>query len=396
MIQSPVFWGVLALSVPTFWLLPARWRGGFLAAVSFGYLLTLAPLSACGLVAWTLAFFFLAPKVVAGQSRRQAILTGLILAILGYLAYFKYIPPLIAAMASHPLEARLLIPLGISYYSFKLIHYVAEVARGNIKDRSLSRFCCYIFLFPIFTAGPIERFDHFLANQETRWQLDSMVQGLTRIVHGLIKKFLIAEVLVKHLFFDLTNESLLEGLAELSTPRVWGFLIVSFIFFYLDFSAYSDLAIGCSRLFGFRIMENFNFPILACNIGDFWRRWHMTLSSWCQSYVYMPLLGLYRKPLVALYGSFIVFGLWHAGTWARLSWGLYHASGVAAYMTWTRFKRKRGWTFSQRGVWTALAFVLTQAFVAVSMAFLVVRDHGVSDSLRILCKLVFIDIDFPT
>lgn len=393
MIQSPVFWAVLVGSVPLFWLLPMRIRPGFLAAVSLGYLLTLAPWSVCALVAWTLAFFYLAPQIVDGKRWRRAILSGLILAILGYLAYFKYIPPLIAAVSSHPLEANLLIPLGISYYTFKLIHYAAEVARGNVQDRSLSRFFCYILLFPIFTAGPIERFDHFLANQDTGWQLDSMVEGLTRIVYGLIKRFLVAEVVLRYLFFDLTNESLLADLAETSAARVWAFLIVSFVFFYLDFSAYSDLAIGCSRLFGFRIMENFNFPILACNIGEFWRRWHMTLSSWCQTYVYMPLLGLYRKPLVALYGSFIVFGLWHAGTLARLSWGLYHATGVAVFMTWARFRRRRGWRFSERGIWPALSFVVTQAFVSVSMAFLVIRpEHGVWDSLRILCKLVLIEV----
>jgi len=392
-IQSPLFWAVLGLSVPVFWLLPVRARPGFLAAVSFGYLVTLAPQSVCALAVWTLAFYYLGPQTVAGRPRRGALVTGMILAIVGYLAYFKYIPPLISAFGGFSLAVQLVIPLGISYYTFKLIHYVAEVARGNIQDRSLTSFLCYMLLFPIFTAGPIERFDHFLANREDRWRLDSTVEGLTRIVHGLIKKFVIAELVLHRLFGGVTNELLLAKLPELSTLRVWRHLAVSYLYLYMDFSAYTDLAIGGSRLFGLRIMENFNFPILARSIGDFWRRWHLTLSGWCQSYVYMPILGLYRKPFVALYASFIVFGLWHAGTLTRLLWGIYHATGVAIYMIWTRYKRKRGWVTPQRCPWILPGFLLTQAFMTASMALLIAETgRGAADIPRLFCKLFSMDL----
>ena len=189
MIQSGTFWLVLLFAVVIYWLLPKKFRLGFLALASFGYLATLDLMSVLVLVVWSLAFFKLAPLTLSDQSLWRRLLPALILGILGYLTYFKYIPPLIMAMSADPIEIQLIIPLGISYFTFKLIHYAVEVSRGNITDRSLSQFLSYIFLFPIFTAGPIELFDHYLAHQDQKWQLDSMVYGLTRIIHGLIKKF---------------------------------------------------------------------------------------------------------------------------------------------------------------------------------------------------------------
>lgn len=392
MVQSVWFWIVLGLSVPVFWLLPRRFRPGFLAMVSFGYLATVALLSTCALLGWTLAFYALGPQMIAGKSRRRTVVTGLILAIIGYLAYFKYIPPLIAALSGGQFGARVLVPLGISYYTFKLIHYAAEVARGNIKDRSLERFLCYMYLFPIFTAGPIERFDHFLENAENRWQLRSTVEGLTRIVRGLIKKFVVAELLT-WLVASLPPQMLLSTLGAQSTGRVWVHMFLMYFYNYLDFSAYTDIAIGCSRLYGLHIMENFNFPFIARNIADFWRRWHRTLSTWCQNYVYMPILGKYRRPYLALYASLIVFGLWHAGTPARLFWGVYHASIVAAYTIWTRQRRKRGWKFTEWRILAVPEWLLTQSCVAASMVFLIPRgDRGLYDALRLLGKLFFVNI----
>lgn len=192
MLVSGTFWAVAALSALGFWLLPRPARIPALTLVSTSYLLTIEPAGVLALLAWALAFYYLAPLGRRGLGWPVPLL---VLAILGYLAWFKYAPPLLAALRGESVAAQLAIPLGISYFTFKLIHYAVEVGRGNVTDRSLASFLCYLFLFPIFSAGPIERFDHFLAHREERWSPDSTVWGLTRIAQGLVKKFVLAAAL---------------------------------------------------------------------------------------------------------------------------------------------------------------------------------------------------------
>jgi alginate O-acetyltransferase complex protein AlgI len=290
---------------------------------------------------------------------------------------------------------KMLVPLGVSYYTFKLIHYVIEVRRGNIVKHSFQSFACYLFLFPIFTAGPIERYDHFLENIDRTWKLDSVVYGLTRIMHGFIKKFFIGDILIHHFFGTMNNDLLIQNLREISTPTLWGYLLLMNLYLYMDFSAYSDLAIGTSRLFGIKIMENFNFPIFAHNLQEFWRRWHMSLSGWCQNYIYMPVLGLSRNPHLALYATFIGMGIWHAGTLGRIGWGAYHATGITLYMTWVRYKKKR--RIKPVKQWTLASIpgvIMTYIYVSGSMIFLIAGDEtfNMARTFKILAKVFFINI----
>ena len=285
----------------------------------------------------------------------------------------KYLPVFAAFLEGASPGIAIAAPLGISYFTFKLIHYAVETARGNITDRSLSRFFCYIFLFPIFTAGPIERFDHFLTHAEDRWRSQTMVEGLTRISHGLIKIFVLAKFAQpKFLGMGVPGSAaaLVADLGEFAPYQIWLFFAVTYLYAYLDFSAYSDIAIGAARLFGFRIMENFRFPILAVNISDFWRRWHMTLVGWCQTYIYMPVMARTRTPYAAVFCTFIAMGLWHGAGAGWLLWGLYHASGVALYMSWARFARKfNWWRRATKGHLRYLGIPVTFAFVSGSYAF---------------------------
>ncbi len=392
MIQSPLYWAVVFGSALVFWLLPAGIRFGFLAAVSTAYMASIAPWwNVAALAAWTLAFHRLAPLTAESKPMAARILAAMILGIASYLAYFKYLPPILSGLTSDRFELQVVIPLGISYFTFKLIHYAVEVSRGTIRDRSLQQFFCYIFLFPIFTAGPIERYDHFLAQQSARFTIDDLVEGGTRIVHGLIKKFVFAGLILKPILGERdTGAELLSVLEVWPSYKVWGFMILSYAIMYLDFSAYSDIAIGTSRLFGIRIMENFNFPIFANNLGNYWKRWHISLSSWCQTYVYLPVLGLSRNPYLATCASFLVMGLWHSGSWMRVCWGLYQALGVAAYVTWSQYKRKKKIRFLDKGLWRFAGIPLTLAYVIPSLAFLVVEFDGrVYDAFRILARLAF-------
>lgn len=393
MIQSATFWLVLLATWCVHLAIPLRWRRGLLGLASISYISWLAPVSAAMLALWVVLVFALL-RIPERYLHRAA--TALILAIIGVLAYFKYIPPLVQAFVGDTSTTGLLIPLGISFYSFKLIHFCVEVNRREITRTSLSDISLYFFWFPVFTAGPIERFDSFSEgdNAELSVGREDVLIGIRRIQSGLIKKFLICELILNRLYGSLSTENVFEYLPETSTPRLWFFLAVFYLSAYLDFSAYSDIAIGASRMFGLRIIENFNFPIIATNISDFWRRWHISLSKWCQTYVYLPVLGYSRLPFVAAYSSFTVFSLWHAGTFTRLTWGLIHASAIVAYSYWNRQKRSRRWTWTQARPWKAVSYVLTQGFIVATMFALIAEEAGVAywDSYRLLAKLFFLNI----
>ena len=395
MIQSGAFWLFLLGSVILYWVLPRRLRFGAIALASFVYVSTLDWQSATALLVWSLAFFYLIPLAVGGGGWRRWLVPALILGVLGYLAYFKYIPPIIDAIMPTDVERNFIIPLGISYFTFKLIHYAIEVARGNVTDRSLQSFLLYIFFFPIFTAGPIERFDHFLASREDRPSVEAMVNGLSRIIYGLIKKFVFGGMILLPLLRLVTDASvLLERLDVLPVYKVWGFLVISYLYVYMDFGASSDIAIGASRLFGITIMENFNFPVLAPNISNFWKRWHITLAGWVQAYIYLPVIGLTRNPYLAIYSTMTVMALWHAGSPHWIAWGWYHATGMIIYLNWSRFKRKRRITFPDNvPVLRHIGVPITFIFVTGSYAFTTTYQHAsLYGALRILAKLINIDL----
>ncbi|WP_133125908.1 MBOAT family O-acyltransferase [Pseudohalioglobus lutimaris] len=310
---------------------------------------------------------------------------------LGVLAYFKYIPDFSSAFNDEPILQHIIIPLGISYYTFKLIHYGVEVQRGNFPEHSLGDFLSYIYLAPIFTAGPIERFEHFLAHREDTWKPEFFVEGTTRIIHGLIKKLVLGNIVVQNLMDALPGtEDILLDVSSIPAFELWAFCFLVFIYLYLDFSAYSDIAIGTSRLFGFRIMENFNWPIIALNISDFWKRWHMTLAGWCQYYVYLPMIGLTRNPHMAVYATFITIGLWHSGTAGWLLWGLYHATGVSAFGSWGRFRRKRRWKGLDRPGLRWVSTLVTLMFVSCGSVFTALdRVGSVSDMFQMFRQMLF-------
>jgi len=200
--------------------------------------------------------------------------------------------------------------------------------------------------------------------------------------------------LVPLLFGQVSDgRGLVAHLHDISTWEAWRFLILSFFLFYLDFSAYSDIAIGSSRLLGFRIAENFNWPILATNPAAYWKRWHISLSGWCQAYVYLPVIGLTRNPYMAVFASFTCIGLWHAGNWNWLAWGLYHACVVTAFQAWARFRKRRKWTFWDKAWLAYPGMALTVCYTSVAQSFSLIQGvGGPTDALRILAKLVFIEV----
>lgn len=314
--------------------------------------------------------------------------------LLAYLFYFKYLPALGGLVDGYNF-ADIALPLGISYFTFKLIHYSVEMKRGNLPDHGFGDYLAFVFLVPIFSAGPIQRFELFYRERAESWSNDLAVEGVHRIALGLIKKFVIGAQAFA-VMTSITNGDLTGYVFSLENRNPLGtivFLVAAYIYVYMDFAGYTDIAIGTSRLFGLRIMENFNFPFLASNIGNLWKRWHMSLSNWCQTYVYMPTLGITRNPYYAAFASFTVMGLWHAATLNFLFWGFYNAAGVAAYQWFNSTARKRKWKIQKSRIFGLAAYPMTFFFFAGSFAFTMTNEQtGVWGAFRLLAKCLFIDL----
>lgn len=217
------------------------------------------------------------------------------------------------------------MPVGISFYTFQTLSYTIDVYRGNLKPtKDFIAFAAFVSFFPQLVAGPIERATNLLPQfyKERKFNYKEAVTGLRQILWGLFKKVVIADNCAQYanlIFNDYSNQSgstLLLG-AIFFTFQIYG-----------DFSGYSDIAIGTSRLFGFRLMKNFSFPYFSRDIAEFWRRWHISLSTWFRDYVYIPLGGSRGGSFNKIKNTFIIFlisGLWHGANWTFIIWGLLNA-----------------------------------------------------------------------
>jgi len=218
----------------------------------------------------------------------------------------------------------IVLPIGISFYTFQSLSYLVDIYRKETQvQRNIMRLGLYISLFPQLIAGPIVRYHDIAKQLDYRiHSFDKFSYGIQRFLTGLAKKVLIANS-----FAFVADEIFAMAPADLSTPMAW-LGIISYSFqIYFDFSGYSDMAIGLGSIFGFKILENFNFPYIALSIKDFWRRWHISLSTWFRDYLYIPLGGNRKNPTRTYVNLFIVFlltGLWHGASWSFVIWGLVH------------------------------------------------------------------------
>ena len=212
------------------------------------------------------------------------------------------------------------LPIGISFYTFQAMSYVIDVYREDVKvQRSFLKFLMYISMFPQLIAGPIVRYADIEAQMEDRKTTqEDLFYGLIRFATGLGKKILIAD----HAF-GVCSQLLDGSLLNATTVGVWLGVIMFTFQIYFDFSGYSDMAIGLGRIFGFRFNENFNLPYMSVSITDFWRRWHISLSSFFRDYVYIPLGGNRKHQLLNMLVVWSLTGLWHGASWNFLLWGLY-------------------------------------------------------------------------
>lgn len=289
----------------------------------------------------TVVDFYCAGWMKHRPSKKKLAVSLSLLVNLGVLGYFKYANffadslQQVASLFQYSipdLSLSVVLPVGISFYTFQTLSYTIDVYRGKIEPTSsLLNFAAYVSFFPQLVAGPIERADHFLPQIEQKARSLPTLPYIKLIIWGMFKKVVIADQLapvVDSMFNSPTAHSSLELLTGIF---LFGIQI------YGDFSGYSDIAIGIAGLMGFQLMSNFRFPYFASHPVEFWRHWHISLSTWFRDYIYIPLGGSkkgQRQTVLAVITVFLVSGLWHGANYTFLLWGAYHAVLFLIVRTW--------------------------------------------------------------
>lgn len=322
---------------------------------------------------------------------------GVVLGV-GVLVYFKYLNFLIdqfSALLVHiglhtnPSSFNIIMPLGISFFTFKLISYVVEVHRENIDVcRDPVAFGTYISFFPTILSGPIDRPGQFLPQLEERreFKYDDIAEGARRILWGMFLKMCIADRVAGY------SDAVLGNYMHHNATSI----IIAAVFYsfqmYTDFCGYSNMAIGVSQLLGLRVRENFNRPFLAQNMTEYWRRWHMSLTSWLTDYVFMPLnikfRNLGRSGLnLATVLNLVIVGFWHGASWTYGLFGLYHGLllVVATMCDKSRRKLEKQYSLKDKWYWKYPRILIT--FLLATFGLLLFRSPSVSDFFGILSRL---------
>ncbi|MBZ0270631.1 hypothetical protein K8I61_01235 [bacterium] len=364
---------VAALAI--YWSLPERLRAGFFALFGVAFFVVMSPQGGIITVLFLWAVLTIQRLILAAESdkgQKRILILGAIFTVLPMVIY-KYRFSLLGGVPGLSIVADLplIVPVGISYFTFRALHLLIETRRGNVGRVSGLDFFYYIMFLPTVVAGPIERFGPFQEQRRAQKEFDADMfgEGLRRITIGLVKKLVLADM-----FFGLITTFLKPGPnLTLSSGQLWLSLHFYYAYLYMDFSGYSDIAIGISRLFGFRIMENFNWPIFAWNIREFWRRWHISLTSWLTEYVYFGLGGNRKGETRAMLNTMItmmLIALWHGSVLLQhyFIWGIYLGLGLVFFRLWMRFKARFLPQFAGDPTWwgRAIGIVLTIEYMNIS------------------------------
>ena len=375
-----------------YWSLPRhRWRMAWLLVASVGFYMSWNPWL-IGLIVASASIDYvvaLALERPASPRRRKLLVCLSAGANLSFLAYFKYANFFLASAGALlqqlglPAEDRALsvvLPLGISFYTFEAISYVVDVYRGRVRAvRNPLDYALYIMFFPHLIAGPIVRPADFLPQlgRPKRWNWDRMQLGVQFFLVGLFKKAILADHLAT------VADPIFAAPAGWGSGAVWLGVLSYAGQIYCDFSGYSDMAVGLAHMLGFKLPANFRRPYFAVGIGDFWRRWHISLSSWLRDYLYIPLGGgrggrwaTYRN----LFLTMLLGGLWHGASWTFILWGGYHGLLLALERAVPLPRWLRG------AAWRPV--LASATFLAVCVGWVLFRAQSFADAGAVLTRLV--------
>ncbi|MBQ7544196.1 MAG: MBOAT family protein [Synergistaceae bacterium] len=372
-----------------YWGLPYRFRLPVLLVASYWFYMSWN-VKYVVLILFTTAISYAAALLIERYPScrtRELIITATIFACLGVLFVFKYFNFFAGAVSEflslfaihlHPMTLQLLLPVGISFYTFQTLGYVIDVYRGDVKaERNFWVYATFISFFPQLVAGPIERTNNLLPQIKAvhEFRYEQAAYGIKLMTWGFFKKLCVADVLavyVDKVFADVYSYK--------------GFALVLAVFFftvqiYCDFSGYSDIARGCSKMLGIELMENFKSPYFSASVKEFWSRWHISLSTWFRDYVYIPLGGNRCGKLrhnVNLMVTFLVSGLWHGADWTFVVWGAVHGLAQVA-------ENALGVRREVHGVMRWLRVAGTFAFVMLAWVFF--RAGSLNDAVYVAGNL---------
>ncbi len=363
-------------TVFVFYLLPQKYRTGFLVLVSCGFIAAFNIYTLLYILIYSLINYFIGLKLPRVKLKKVLLWLGIIINI-SQLAALKYasfaIDPLFQAFGSSISLSRLsviIVPIGISYFTLQGIGYLVNIKMGWEKpEKNYLNFLLYIIYYPKFLSGPIERSNHFLPQLTKPGSFNSkqVTDGLRIALFGFFKKIVIANqlgVFVNNVYADP---------GAFGGVNIWIIILVQPLYLYFDFSGYTDIAIGFSKMYGIDLLPNFNRPFLSENMTNFWKRFHMSLSLWFNDYIFKQVSFRYRKwgiyaSVFAVFITFTLFGVWHGAGWTFMALGVVQALAIN-YEFFTKKVRSR--TFSKLPgiyrVWAGRAF--TYVFFGLSLVF---------------------------
>lgn len=380
-----------------YFLLHNKIKNAFLLLASVVFYMWGAPKFVFAILATTTLDFFLV-KMLDGSKAERTRKIFLVLSLslnIGMLFYFKYcnffidnFNSILSNFTDKQIEwTKIVLPIGISFYTFESLTYVMDVYRKVHKPlNNFWQYQMYILMFPKLIAGPIIRYHEISDQIEGRLgkeNVSDVLAGFYRFVIGLSKKVLIANTMAV-----MADKVFNSPISDISSPYAWLGMFAYTFQIYFDFSGYSDMAIGMGRMLGFKFPENFDNPYTSASITEFWRKWHMTLGSWMKNYLYIPLGGNKVSSKTRLYFNlwlvFLLSGFWHGASWNFIFWGVFHGALLVLERVFLlNFYSKAGKFFS-----------ITSTFILVSVGWVFFRLEHFTDAMAFIKKLV--SFDFKT
>ena len=375
-----------------YWSLPEKFRVYIILVSSYYFYMSWNAKYVVLILFTTIVSYFAAIMLEKFRLARKLILVITLLSCLGVLFVFKYFNfisetlvnflNMFASIKLHPVTLKLLLPVGISFYTFQTLSYVIDVYKGQEKaEKNFAAYAAFISFFPQLVAGPIERTKNLLPQIKGShvFKYEQGVYGLKLILWGLFKKMAVADYLAVWVDKIFANVEAYRGFV----------LIIAVCFFavqiYCDFSGYTDIARGCAKLMGIELMVNFRSPYFASSIREYWQRWHISLSTWFRDYVYIPLGGSRVSKIKHYRNIMIVFmtsGFWHGANWTYIIWGMLH--GIASIIE--KLLSRRDKNYRPKGLEWAVKVLITFTFCVFSRIFY--RAANLQESLYI-CRHLF-------
>lgn len=390
----------LPLVVILYWSLPRSWRTPLLLLASYVFYMFWKPIYGLLILGLTVANYGLGLLLDKMQTKRKLVLiTGIVFNLL-VLGFFKYAyfardsaNEFLKVFSGKPLPDfpfEIILPLGISFFAFEFIHYIVDVYKGSKAIKSFTEFALFPSFFPTQIAGPIKRFQDFVPqlSHDTKFKIEYLNEGVELVLFGLFKKVCLADNLAIVVNRCYAHPDLL------SAADMW---IATWAFFfqvYFDFSGYTDVARGSALMMGFKVPINFDMPMLASSIADFWRRWHMSLSSWLRDYLFIPLGGSKHGEFATQRNALItmtIAGLWHGASTNFLAWGMYLGMMIVVHRLWQNLCRKVNWLQNMVASKIFHIFAIAFTFNTFSFGLVFFRSQNMSTAWSIMRKMLLID-----